>query len=123
MGWRRDCHLEKPSLEIKTISFAKERREKRRIEFLTLLEGVKYSVASILLHFAFPDEYPILDFRAVWSLGMEKPSSYSYDFWCNFVQVMRRASENYGVSIRDLDKALWAYSKENQKIGVKRNTR
>jgi hypothetical protein len=48
------------------------RDEKERIEPLLGakggLSGVGYPVASVILHFAFPDEYPILDVRAVSSL-------------------------------------------------------
>ena len=101
--------------EVSRISFEDGRNEKIRIEILTLLDGVNYPVASTLLHFAFPNQYPILDFRSIWSLEMEKPSIYSFNFWWNFVEVMRQESTKLGISIRDLDKALWAYSKESQK--------
>jgi hypothetical protein len=59
--------------EVTGIVLQKSRNEKMWIEILTILEGVNYSVASTLLHFAFPDQYPILDFRTIWSLGIEKP--------------------------------------------------
>lgn len=100
--------------EITGISFEGGRNERVRIEILTLLEGVNYPVASTLLHFAFPEQYPILDFRAIWSLGMQRPSAYSFDFWWDFVKSMRSESTRLGISIRDLDKALWSFSKENQ---------
>jgi hypothetical protein len=100
--------------EVTAISFQEGRNEKVRIQVLLALEGVGYPVASTILHFAFPDQYPILDFRAVWSLGMEKPSAYTFEFWWEFVEKMRRESSKLGLTIRDLDKALWAYSKENQ---------
>ena len=102
-------------LEVTGISFETRRNERLRIEILTLLEGVNYPVASTLLHFAFPGHYPILDFRAIWSLGIERPMSYSFDFWWSFVKTMRKESARLGISIRDLDKALWAFSKENQR--------
>jgi hypothetical protein len=46
--------------EVTRISFEKGRSEKVRIEILTILSGVNYPVASTLLHFAFPNRYPIL---------------------------------------------------------------
>ncbi len=100
--------------EVTEIAFQKGRDERVKIGVLTILEGVQYPVASTILHFAFPDRYPILDFRAVWSLGMEKPSPYTFDFWWAFVEKMRWESRRLGLTIRELDKALWAYSKENQ---------
>jgi hypothetical protein len=100
--------------DVTGISFQVGRTEKVRIEVLLVLGGVGYPVASTLLHFAFPDRYPILDFRAVWSLGMEQPSFYTFEFWWEFVERMRWESNKLGLTIRELDKALWAYSKENQ---------
>jgi hypothetical protein len=97
--------------EVTGISFESKRNERLRIEILTLLQGVNYPVASTLLHFAFPGQYPILDFRTIWSLGMERPMPYSFDFWWSFVKTMRKESARLGISIRDLDKALWAFSK------------
>ena len=43
--------------------------ERERMEALIVLEGVGVPTASTLLHFAFPDDYPILDVRALESLG------------------------------------------------------
>ena len=87
------------------------RHEKLRIESLMILNGVGYPVASALLHFAYPDSYPILDFRVLESLGIQQPSQYTFEFWWGFVQRMRRESRRLGVEIRKLDKALWMYSR------------
>ena len=43
--------------------------EATRIGALLELEGVGVPTASTLLYFAFPDDYPILDIRALESLG------------------------------------------------------
>ncbi len=48
--------------------------EATRIGALLELEGVGVPTASTLLYFAFPDDYPILDIRALESLGV-KPRS------------------------------------------------
>jgi hypothetical protein len=122
---RRNYESNLPALvaEATNIGFGVARSERIRIEILTLLAGVSYPVASTLLHFAFPERYPILDFRAIWSLGLEQPSFYSFNFWWQFVQRMREESGKLKVSIRDLDKALWAYSKENQSGGISKGGR
>src|SRR5262245_47957288 len=44
--------------------------ERLRIESLLLLSGVRWPTASVILHFCHVDPYPILDFRALWSLGV-----------------------------------------------------
>ncbi len=93
------------------------RDERLRIGILRLLDGVDWPTASVLLHFGSRDPYPILDFRALWSLGVEKPPVYTFAFWWEYVQVCRRLAEQAGVSMRELDRALWQYSKGNQPRG------
>jgi|GEM_PF-4284513 len=56
--------------EITTFCFSAA-YEESKIGSLILLKGVQYPTASVILHFCVSDTYPILDFRAVWSLGME----------------------------------------------------
>ncbi len=90
------------------------RDERLRIGVPRLLSGVDWPTASVLLHFGSRDPYPILDFRALWSLGWEKPPSYTFPFWWEYVQTCRKLAEESGVSMRELDRALWQYSKENQ---------
>jgi hypothetical protein len=87
--------------------------ERLRMEVLTLLEGVNWPTASVILHFGHRDPYPILDWRALWSLGVGKPSSYRFDFWWDYVQVCRRLADENACTMRMLDRALWQYSKEH----------
>jgi hypothetical protein len=89
--------------------------ERIRIEAFTRLHGVAYPTASVLLHFARPDLYPIIDFRALWSLGWDSaPSSYTFEFWWGYTLACRSLAKNAGVTVRTLDRALWQYSKERQ---------
>jgi hypothetical protein len=99
--------------EITRFSFATN-SEEARIKSLLILKGVSYPVASAILHFAFPNRYPIMDFRVIWSLGWEQQKSYSYDFWQKYCVEIRRISKEVKEDIRTVDKALWKYSKENQ---------
>src|SRR6187402_888569 len=52
--------------------------EQLRIQIWTLLTGVKWPTASVFLHFAFPDQYPVLGFRALWSLSAAVPTHYTF---------------------------------------------
>lgn len=88
--------------------------EEARIKALLILHGVSYPVASVILHFAFPNQYPILDFRVIWSVGCAKPKNYTLDFWENYCDMIRGIAEEIKMDIRMIDKALWMYSKENQ---------
>jgi hypothetical protein len=86
--------------------------ERERIEALLALRGVGMPTASVLLHFAMPDRYPILDMRALDSLGTTGRTGYPVAFWLEYVEACRSLAARHGVSLRTLDKALWQHSKE-----------
>jgi hypothetical protein len=86
--------------------------EAGRMEALLALTGVGVPTASTLLYFAFPDRYPILDVRALESLGAKPRSTYPIGFWLDYLAVCRALADRCGVSTRTLDKALWQWSKE-----------
>jgi hypothetical protein len=91
------------------------KNERQRIEALVELEGVGVPTASALLHFGYDNEYPILDFRALWSLSVEiEPHKYTLEFWMEYTNYCRSLAESGGVSLAILDHALWMYSKLNQ---------
>ncbi len=79
------------------------------------LLGVGMPVASTLLHWFHQDPFPILDFRALWSLGIEMPAAYSLDFWEGYVGLVRGIAVTWKVDMRTLDKALWQFSAEHQR--------
>jgi hypothetical protein len=83
-----------------------------RMEALLTLEGVGVPTASTLLYFAFPALYPILDVRALESLGVKPRSQYPVTFWLGYLEACRALAVQCEVSIRTLDKALWQWSKE-----------
>lgn len=87
--------------------------EEERIRALLELAGVGVPTASVLLYCAFPDDYPILDVRALESLGVKPRSQYPVSFWLEYVSACRQLARREGVSIRTLDKALWQHSKES----------
>jgi hypothetical protein len=89
--------------------------ERARIESLTLLDGVSWPSASVILHLFHNDQYPILDFRALWSVSIDVPLQYNFDFWGRYVEYCRKISRDLKIDMRSLDRALWQYSKENQK--------
>jgi hypothetical protein len=88
--------------------------EALKIDLLRLLDGVEWPTASTILHFCDARPYPILDYRALWSLGYAEPPRYTMEFWLAYLDYTRGLAERLGVSIRTLDKALWQYSKERQ---------
>ena len=86
--------------------------EPSRMGALLELEGVGVPTASTLLYATFPSEYPILDVRALESLGVKPRSQYPVAFWLEYLQACRELARRNRVSLRTLDKALWQHSKE-----------
>jgi hypothetical protein len=86
--------------------------ESERIAALCVLRGVEAPTASVLLHFAFPDRYPIIDWRALESLGEPEQATYPVRYWLSYVDVCRKLALEAGVTLRVLDKALWQHSRE-----------
>lgn len=99
--------------EITKFSF-KTKSEKARIKSLLALKGVSWPVASAILHFSFPQKYPIMDFRVIWSLGWNQPSNYNFSFWQRYCKRINKLSQKYNLPIRTVEKSLWKYSKEHQ---------
>lgn len=127
--WRgsRTCDLVKLNKkndveEATKISFSTT-SERLKIGALLSLSGVQWPMASVILHFAFPSSYPILDVRAMASVKA-KPN-YSFSMWLAYTDLCRSKACELNVSMRDLDRALWAANKHNEvkltKIRKKRN--
>ena len=89
--------------------------EALRIEILTSLAGVSWPTASVLLHVGTGYRYPIIDNRAMWSLGYEKSPAHTLDFWLAYTSFCRKAAERNSITLRTLDRSLWAYAKANQR--------
>lgn len=89
--------------------------ERARIESLTMLDGVKWPTASVLLHLYHRNPYPIMDYRVLWTMSLEVPTQYTYPFWHDYTEVFRELMASTGLRKRELDRGLWQYSKENQK--------
>jgi len=90
--------------------------EAARMMALLGLDGVGVPTASTLLYCAFPDRYPILDVRALESLGVKPRSQYPLSFWLGYLDACRELAQGAGVSLRTLDKALWQHSKERSRL-------
>ena len=88
--------------------------ERARIETLTVLDGVLWPSASVVLHMFHREPYPILDFRALESLGEPVPKQYTFAFWWKYVLHSRKLATKHQLSMRELDRALWQHSAEKR---------
>ena len=86
-----------------------------KIEVLRILNGVDWPTASVILHFCDRERWPIFDYRAFWSLGQPDPAGrYTFTLWDQYTRFTRDLADRTGVSMRTLDRALWAYAKRYQ---------
>ena len=105
-GENTDAEIE----EITATSFT-ALSERLRIGALLALRGVHWPMASVILHFAFPNKYPILDQRAMRTVGGS--TQYTFERWQEYVELCRNAATEHGIDIRTLDNALWMADKES----------
>ena len=89
--------------------------EHLRIQIWTLLSGVQWATASVFLHFGFSNKYPIMDYRALWSLTTDVPRKYTFEFWQKYTFFCQNLARQADVTMRVLDQALWKYSEIHQK--------
>lgn len=99
--------------EITGIAFT-TKSDQLRIEILTLLNGVGWPTASAILHFCHSEPFPILDFRALYSLGLDAVPNYKYNFWAKYTDYCRQLGKELNLDLRTIDRGLWQYSNENQ---------
>jgi len=105
-------------VEAVTRAALESQHEAVKIMVLQALKGVSWPTASVILHFCDEQPYPILDVRALWSLGVpakgESRPRYTLDFWLDYVAYVRGLARRTGHSMRTVDRALWQFSKERQ---------
>ena len=87
-----------------------------KLYVLMALEGVGVPVASTILHFLQPEGFAIFDVRARGTLlgaGLwhRRKGDQSVAAWIEYLAIMRRLAVRHRVSLRSLDKALFAYDK------------
>ena len=100
--------------EVTRVALNESSSPRLAIETLTLLSGVSWPTASVILHFCHSAPYPIVDFRALWSLSSDVPKQYSYPFWDAYTAFTRSLASSLGVDMRTLDRGLWKYSELHQ---------
>jgi hypothetical protein len=100
--------------EVTHLAFDPNTSPRFAIEALTLLAGVDWPTASVVLHFCHADPYPILDYRALWSVSQDERDRYDFTYWAAYTAFTRDIARRNTVSMRILDRALWKYSELHQ---------
>ena len=89
-----------------------------KLKLLMTLSGVGVAVASTIIHFLQPSEFPIFDYHCryvlveagFWKRDKDDASARA---WIDYVEIMRQLAGNLKVSLRELDKAMFAYDKRD----------
>lgn len=101
--------------EVTRLALGKTTSPRLAIESLTLLSGVLWPTASVILHFCHRDLYPILDVRALWSVRCPVPAhEYDHRLWEEYTAFIRGLCARVKQEVRTVDRALWQYSREHQ---------
>jgi hypothetical protein len=90
--------------------------EKRRIQLLTELVGVRIPTASAILMLTNPKEYGVIDIR-VWEVLYQYGSvkvnptgtNFSFENWYNYLMKLRYFAEKHGVKARDVERTLFEH--------------
>ena len=89
----------------------------RCARILCELPGIQIPTASAILHFAFPDEFPVIDRRVLVTTNYftEEESlrkTIGFPLWDAFVKWCVGKVEHIDVTLRELDRALWQFDVE-----------
>ena len=91
-----------------------------KIKKLKNIEGVRESVASVILHLYDQERYPVLDRHALWSLTIDhRKVDYDEPFWKKYVKFCREKAKCHGVCMRTLDRALYKFSQSGAAFALK----
>ncbi len=92
---------------------------KDKVAVLWRIRGIGPAVASAILTVCYPNEFTVLDSR-VWETlnqmsvkGLPMRYPCSIEEYLQYCQACQRLADQVGVSLRDLDRALWAKSWED----------
>jgi len=94
------------------INFFKETKRRKK------LPGILEPIASTILHFKFPDKFPIRDVRTVGALrdkGLLRAQKISYnDYREEIFKIFKKCTGEF--TLREIDRALFTYNEEKEKL-------
>jgi hypothetical protein len=86
------------------------------IAVLIGLDGVGVPVASAIMTMLKPESHTVIDFRALETLGYKGDYS-SISFYLRYLDYCTKLANKWGMSLRNLDRALWQWSKDKGASG------
>jgi hypothetical protein len=112
---KRIVNMKEFSLYQRGIACAFGAQEEQKMALLLCLPGIGTKGASVILHFMYPDSFPIVGFRTAETLryaGHLQSRRIDFAHYPSFrAAILRIAKENPGFSLRTIDRALFTYHK------------
>ena len=91
-----------------------ESDEKKKIEKLTELKGVRIPVASAILSVTDSDNYPIIDERCMQALKTLYKIEWKVitsNSWLNYLDFIRKLAKEHNKTAREIEKGLFAFNR------------
>ncbi len=93
--------------------------ENKKIKNLTDLNGIRFAVASTILHFIFPEDFPILDVRTANTLWdkrvlIKKLGDNLKDYLLYRDSILKIREKCKIFSLRQIDRSLFTYNEKKQ---------
>jgi len=111
----------------KAIRAAYGAEEHDKLETLIRLHGIGVPVASTILHFIYPDSFPIIDKRTAETLYyarfINSTSTDSSHYPLFRSAIVHIARENPSFTLREIDRALFAYHKSYLEPALKKKNK
>jgi len=98
-----------------------------KVDTLLQVPGIGLAMASAILTVCYPDEFTVLDYRAWGTLssnavpGLPSRHPATTMEYLQYCLVCKDFARRMGLSLRDLDRALWAKSWEDDLLGLTRD--
>jgi len=94
---------------------------KKKIEIIAGLNGIRFPVASTILHFLYPNVFPIIDVRTVnvlWEKGsINKKFGDSIKDYITYRELIMKIKENCKeFSLRQIDRAIFTYNEKKEAL-------
>ncbi|MEM2374309.1 MAG: hypothetical protein QXI11_07695 [Thermoproteota archaeon] len=96
------------------IKKAIEAPDEQKLQILDELYGIGIPIASTILHFIYPSTFPIMDVRVTEVLhhfGYLKAKTRSRSNYVEFRRIILSMSQCFRCTLREIDRALFAYHK------------
>jgi integrase len=111
----RETNSEENIIEV-TLSAHKAKDDLEKLNTLRRLRGVGIAVASTMLYYLQPDSFAIYDYHVRNSLKKagrlsRTAKNNSSEVWLLYTQIIRRLSGFHSKTLREVEKALYAYDK------------